>query len=350
MCLLTEDLLHGLAAERCDLFDCHQTGKTIHRGFRTVDGVVGTDRLGADVLDARHFEHRTNGTARDNTGTCLSRHQEHLTASEHTGDLVGDGRSDDGYLDEVILRGGRRLLDGVGRLGGFTHTETHLSVLITDHDERGLTHRPTALDHLGNAIHRDGDFLEPVFDFSVAGSILGSSDDGKISANNDGTGSVNGWSNKLDKQTGVTTYKQAYVKDKNGTQEMVDINPTGSDAIENLLARYYTSGRLRVGDPVDNKDAVHKKYVDDGFIAKQTGETTYPKVYGKDADGSQSLVEYSSTVRNAALVQRSGLGQVAVPDTPTDNSHATSKIYVDNKLTATLTQLQDGTYSLTFGV
>lgn len=188
------------------------------------------------------------------------------------------------------------------------------------------------------------------FTNSVAGSILGSSDDGKISANNDGTGSVNGWSNKLDKQTGVTTYKQAYVKDKNGTQEMVDINPTGSDAIENLLARYYTSGRLRVGDPVDNKDAVHKKYVDDGFIAKQTGETTYPKVYGKDADGSQSLVEYSSTVRNAALVQRSGLGQVAVPDTPTDNSHATSKIYVDNKLTATLTQLQDGTYSLTFGV
>lgn len=34
------------------------------------------------------------------------------------------------------------------------------------------------------------------FTNSVAGSILGSSDDGKINANNDGTGSVNGWSDK----------------------------------------------------------------------------------------------------------------------------------------------------------
>lgn len=142
--------------------------------------------------------------------------------------------------------------------------------------------------HIWHYYENDGigwrdDGLDTITPFtnSVAGSILGSADDGKISANNDGTGSVNGWSDKLDKQKGTTSYPQAY---------------------------------------------------------------------GKNADGTQGMVEYSSTVRNAALVQRNASGQVAVPDTPTNNSHATSKIYVDNKLTATLTQLQDGTYSLTFGV
>ena len=49
----------------------------------------------------------------------------------------------------------------------------------------------------GNIGWRD-DGLDTITPFtnSVAGSILGSSDDGKISANNDGTGSVNGWSDK----------------------------------------------------------------------------------------------------------------------------------------------------------
>lgn len=49
----------------------------------------------------------------------------------------------------------------------------------------------------GNIGWRD-DGLDTITPFtnSVAGSILGSADDGKVSANNDGTGSVNGWSDK----------------------------------------------------------------------------------------------------------------------------------------------------------
>ena len=119
------------------------------------------------------------------------------------------------------------------------------------------------------------------FTNSVAGSILGSADDGKISANNDGTGSVNGWGDKLDKQTGATTYNQVYVKKPDGTQDMYD------------------------------------------FDIAATG---------------------------GMLVLRNSDGEINVPATPSNASKATSKKYVDDKLTATLTQLQDGTYSLTFGV
>lgn len=71
-----------------------------------------------------------------------------------------------------------------------------------------------------------------------------------------------------------------------------------------------------------------------GYLPIQNGVTSYPQVYGKDTDGTQGMVEYSSTVRNAALVQRNGSGQVAVPNTPTDNSHATSKKYVDDTFIA----------------
>ena len=119
------------------------------------------------------------------------------------------------------------------------------------------------------------------FTNSVPGSILGSADDGKISANPDGTGSVNGWSDKLD---------------------------------------------------------------------KQSGESSYPQVYAKLQGGGQDMANYSTNVMAYHIVQRIAGGQIPVPETPTANAYATSKKYVDNKLTATLTQLSDGTYSLTFGV
>ena len=134
----------------------------------------------------------------------------------------------------------------------------------------------------GNIGWRD-DGLDTITPFtnSVAGSILGSSDDGKISANNDGTGSVNGWGNKLDKQTGTTTYDKVYAKNADGTQGM------------------YNVGVQRTGGIVPLRDTN---------------------------------------------------GEIYVPDTPILDISAVPKKYVDNKLNATLTQLQDGTYSLTFGV
>lgn len=190
------------------------------------------------------------------------------------------------------------------------------------------------------------------FTNSVAGSILGSADDGKISANNDGTGSVNGWSNKLDKQTGVTTYNQLYRKNADGTQTMVDVYSAGNDP--NTVVQRDSYGRINCANPgtgVGNGiNAVNKQYADATYIAKQTGTSTYYQVYGKLADGSQGMQNATSATVNAAIVIRTGAGQINVPATPTDNTHAASKQYVDNKLTATLTQLSDGTYSLTFGV
>ena len=123
------------------------------------------------------------------------------------------------------------------------------------------------------------------FTNSVAGSILGSTDDGKIVANQDGTGSVNGWGNKLDKVTEITGMYQLYGKSTTGTQGMLNV----------------------------------------------TSEFQSPESHG------------------ATVVFRNAKGQSSF-GAPTESTHAANKGYVDNKLTATLTQLQDGTYSLTFGV
>ena len=125
----------------------------------------------------------------------------------------------------------------------------------------------------------DGVDTITLFTNTVPGSILGSTDSGKISANPDGTGSVNGWDSKLDKVTGTTTYQQAYVKNTDGTQGMIII----------------------------------------------------------------------SEVQDGSLVKRKADGRIYTPN-PSITTDATNKQYVDNKLTATLTQLSDGTYSLTFGV
>lgn len=65
------------------------------------------------------------------------------------------------------------------------------------------------------------------------------------------------------KQTGTTSFKQSYAKNTDGTQYMQVINGKDMDAVADRIAYFGTDGRLRVGTPVNDKDAATKKYVDD---------------------------------------------------------------------------------------
>jgi len=55
------------------------------------------------------------------------------------------------------------------------------------------------------------------------------------------------------------------------------------------------------------------------------------KLYGTLGNGNQTTLGYGSSVTNNNIVQRNNSGQVLVPNTPSDNSHATSKYYVDTQ-------------------
>lgn len=136
---------------------------------------------------------------------------------------------------------------------------------------------------------------------------------------------------KLDKDTSETVRDKVYAKATDGSQIMISV----SGAAEvGSIPQYVGDGKLNVGTPTAAGQAANKGYVDN-FLPKQTNATSYPQAYGKNTDGTQGMVEYSSTVRNAALVQRNSAGQIPVPLTPTENNHAASKKYVDDNATGT---------------
>ncbi len=67
----------------------------------------------------------------------------------------------------------------------------------------------------------------------------------------------------------------------------------------------------------------------DGKVDKVSTPTI---VYGTDSSGLQTTIGYAANASTGKLVQRLPGGQIEVPTTPTDNSHATSKSYVDTGL------------------
>ena len=128
------------------------------------------------------------------------------------------------------------------------------------------------------------------------------------------------------KSTEASVYPQAYIKNADGTQTRMSI---AQENEANAIVRRSDTGRIRCASPTEAGQAATKGYVDDNFLAKQTGASTYYQVYGKLADGSQGMQNATSAIVNAAIVIRTGAGQINVPATPTDNTHAASKQYVD---------------------
>src|SRR5699024_1877270 len=100
---LTQDLGNSLAALGRDALGVGQAAQTCEGGSGDVDGVVGTQALGADVLDAGALEHRTDGTAGQNAGTGGSGTHQDAAGAELTHDLVGDGAALHGDLVHVLL-------------------------------------------------------------------------------------------------------------------------------------------------------------------------------------------------------------------------------------------------------
>ena len=123
---------------------------------------------------------------------------------------------------------------------------------------------------------------------------------------------------KLDKQTGVTSNAQAYVKWADGTQTMVTLT---SSSVAGSIPLRATAGQLILPDQSDAvpslDQAISKRFADGRYLAKQTDATTYPQVYQKAADGTQEMVESSPTARYNALVRRTNTAQIVLPNQAT---------------------------------
>lgn len=88
----------------------------------------------------------------------------------------------------------------------------------------------------------------------------------------------------------------------------------------------------------------------EGKLDKVTETGTYPRLYDVQADGTQSVISFTSSVEPYTIVQRNGSnGDVLVPATPTENNSATSKSYVDNGFVAKKTPGYDSVYGINHG-
>lgn len=158
--------------------------------------------------------------------------------------------------------------------------------------------------------------------------------------------SVNGvyqnvWSadSKLDKVSSATGYRQIYIKQKDGTQAMINL----ADAIPfSSIPIGDTSGRLEAGYPTKDSHVATKEYVDETCLKKPNTASqsviTYSNSQGVSyrplsvapvAEGVPSSVGLGNPAGDSAPT---GGGTLLVPN-PQKPYHAVNKNYVDEYLT-----------------
>ena len=127
-------------------------------------------------------------------------------------------------------------------------------------------------------------------------------------------------------QAGTTTYQQAYVKNTDGTQGMINI----SEIQDGSLVKRKANGRIYTPTPSDTTDAANKAYVDNNFLAKRTTSTSTAQLYAKNAAGTeQQMIAVTDGVWANGVPIRTSAGQINIPLVPVNDNHAASKQYVD---------------------
>lgn len=133
----------------------------------------------------------------------------------------------------------------------------------------------------------------------------------------------------IEKWTPTDVQLYVYAVDQNGTQthQVYSNNP-----IPWSIVRRGSAGQSEFGTPTDDAHAATKKYVDDGFVAKNT---TIPKaIYAVDSAQKPVNLPFTQNATANTMAQRYTGGRLRVGG-PVENSDAATKEYVDGKKTYT---------------
>ena len=125
----------------------------------------------------------------------------------------------------------------------------------------------------------------------------------------------------------------AYVARKEGTQGTI---PIEAIPIENSIVQRLAGGVVKVGTAVEYNDAMPKKQVEDGFVAKIEPISKTTTAYVVSGDGTPSGIRIDGIAQPNSLAYRSTGGVVRV-GTPVGVNDATTKAYVDNLNAITIT-------------
>ena len=107
-------------------------------------------------------------------------------------------------------------------------------------------------------------------------------------------------------------------------------------------------GPFDAGSVITSGGVYQSEFNADTKLDKVTETSAYPRLYDVQADGTQSVISFTSDVEPYTIVQRNGSnGDVLVPDTPTANNGAASKTYVDTHFVKSQNQYE---YRPNYGV
>lgn len=207
-----------------------------------------------------------------------------------------------------------------------------------------------------------------IFTNEQAGIIKGSQTDGKIYAESDGVGAVYGWDDLKTRTTNVentlptkvdktSTAYQVYGTDYQGNQKTYRIN-TANEATVNSIPIRADNGAILINDESlieggsgsiqDGLQATNKNFVVSGLNTKvdkfdgsqETGDYRFT-VYGQSL-GEQKNIPYSSSAKEFAIAQYTSGGNLIVA-APRNDSHATTKKYVDDADATKVSQVEYST-------
>jgi len=151
-----QDVRHFLAATLRDGTWRLLFLQPVHGGADHVVGVLRTDGLGHNVLNAQHFENGAHGTTGDDTSTFWCGAHDHFACAPTAIHVVVQ-RAAFAQLNADHLAFGLlgRLADRLGHLLGFTFAKADTALLIAYNHEGCETKALTAFYSFGHAV--DGD-------------------------------------------------------------------------------------------------------------------------------------------------------------------------------------------------
>ena len=128
----------------------------------------------------------------------------------------------------------------------------------------------------------------------------------KIYSIHDYTDAING---KLDKVTGKTTYPQAYIKDADGSQQVLNATPLSNG---NSIILRDSNGRSSIATPTQASHIANKRYVDNAINGKQ--DTLVSGTNIKTINGESILGGGNITIRGGGTDNQFNLITIVDPD------------------------------------
>ena len=123
----------------------------------------------------------------------------------------------------------------------------------------------------------------------------------------------------------VSSASSTYVTDMNGNTTSIPYTP---DATATTFCTRDANGNVSVATPTSNSHATTKEYVDTELAKKAPLVSSASSTYVTDIDGNTTSIPYTSDATASTFCTRDANGNVSVA-TPTANSHAATKEYVD---------------------